>query len=83
MVSVYSDPHQDLLHRSFHTVFACHHHGDNSLRLIEVCAIQSVVAMVPHQFPGINGILFYLIERPGLDIITMSGINEEDIPDED
>jgi hypothetical protein len=39
--------------------------------------------MVPHQFPGINSVLFYLIERLGLDIITMSGINEEDIPDED
>ncbi|KAG1720334.1 hypothetical protein EDD22DRAFT_962861 [Suillus occidentalis] len=51
--------------------------------LSHLCAIQSVVAMVPHQFPGIDGILFYLIERPGLDIITMSGINEEDIPDED
>ncbi|KAG1817421.1 hypothetical protein EV424DRAFT_1324335, partial [Suillus variegatus] len=83
MVSVYSDPHQDLLQRSFHTVFACHHRGDNSLRLIEICAIQSVVAMVPHQFPGINGTLYYLIERPGLDIIRIGGINEEDILDED
>ncbi|KAG2059589.1 hypothetical protein BDR06DRAFT_979763 [Suillus hirtellus] len=83
MVLVYSNPHQYLLHCSFHTVFACHHHGDNSLQLIEVCTIQSIVAMVLHQFPGINGILFYLIEQPGLDIITMSGINEEEIPDED
>lgn len=83
MVSVYSDPHQELLQRSFHTVFACHHRGDNSLKLTEVSTIQSVVAMVPHQFPGINGTLFYLIERPGLDIIRIGGINEEEIPDED
>ncbi|KAG1759571.1 hypothetical protein EV702DRAFT_982724 [Suillus placidus] len=83
MVSEYSDPHQDLLQRSYHTVFACQYHGDASLKLTEVSTIQSVVAMVPHQFPGIDGTLFYLIERPGLDIITIGGINEEDIPDED
>jgi hypothetical protein len=81
MVSVYSDPHQEQC--SFHTVFACHHHGDISLKLTEVSTIQSVVVMVPHQFSGINGTLFYLIERPGLDIIRIGGINEEDIPDED
>ncbi|KAG1890997.1 hypothetical protein F4604DRAFT_1876202 [Suillus subluteus] len=62
LVSEFSEPHPDLLECSLQTVFACSHHGDASLRLVEVTAIQSVVAMVPHQFLGINGILFYLIE---------------------
>jgi hypothetical protein len=38
--------------------------------------------MVPHQFPGIDGTLFYLIERPGLDLLTMGGAGE-DIMDEE
>jgi hypothetical protein len=83
MILMYSNPNQDFLQCSFQTVFTCHHHSDNSLQLIEVYAIQFVVAMVPHQFPGINGTLYYLIEHPGLDIIRIGGINEEDIPDED
>ncbi|KAG1730377.1 uncharacterized protein EDB91DRAFT_1085440 [Suillus paluster] len=62
MVSEYSDPHQELLQCSFHAVFTCHYHGDTSLKLTEASTIQSVVAMVPHQFLGINSILFYLIE---------------------
>ncbi|KAG1758720.1 hypothetical protein EDD22DRAFT_783536 [Suillus occidentalis] len=83
IVSEYSDPHQDLLQRSFHIVFICQYHGDALLKLTEVSTIQSVVAMVPHQFPDIDSTLFYLIECPGLDIIMIGGINEEDIPDED
>jgi hypothetical protein len=38
--------------------------------------------MVPHRFPGIDDTLFYLIERPGLDIIQMGG-NEDTVADED
>ncbi|KAG2080465.1 uncharacterized protein F5147DRAFT_784266 [Suillus discolor] len=81
LVSEFSQPHPELEH-SFQTVFACRHHGDNSLKLIEASTIQAVVAMVPHHFPGINGTLFYLIERPGLDLLTMSGAGE-DILDEE
>ncbi|KAG2139702.1 hypothetical protein DEU56DRAFT_697340, partial [Suillus clintonianus] len=52
LVSEYSQPHSDLLEKSFQTVYACTHRADASLRLVEVTTIQSVVAMVPHQFPG-------------------------------
>ncbi|KAG1732711.1 hypothetical protein EDB19DRAFT_1596765, partial [Suillus lakei] len=52
LISEFDQPHPELLERSYQTVFACHHHGDKSLRLIEVSIIQAVVAMVPHQFPG-------------------------------
>ncbi|KAG1724977.1 hypothetical protein EDB19DRAFT_1915281 [Suillus lakei] len=82
LVSEYGPPHPELLERSFQTVIACTYRGDASLRLIEVSHIQSVVAMIPHQFPSIDGVLFYLVERPGLDIIRMGGI-EDNIPDED
>jgi hypothetical protein len=82
LVSEFSPPHPGLLEDSFQTVFACSYHADASLRLVEAHTIQSVVAMVPHQFPGIDGTLFYLIERPGLDVLTIGGV-EEVIPDED
>jgi len=90
LISEFSQPHAELFESSFQTVFACHHHGDASLKLVEVFTIQSVVAMIPHHFPGIDGALFYLVERPGLDIVRMSGVKEEgeegeegDILDED
>ncbi|KAG1765064.1 hypothetical protein EV702DRAFT_930381, partial [Suillus placidus] len=64
LISEYGPPHTDLLQSSFQTVFTC----DTSLKLIEVSVICSVVAMVPHKFPGIDGTLFYMIEHPGLDV---------------
>jgi hypothetical protein len=82
LVSEFNRPHPELLERSFQTVFTCRHHGNKSLRLIKVSTIQSVVAMVPHQFPGIDGTLFCLIEHPGLDLLTMGGA-EEHIADEE
>ncbi|KAG1827777.1 hypothetical protein EV424DRAFT_1319245, partial [Suillus variegatus] len=61
-VSEFSQPHTDLFENSSQTVFACRYRGDASLKLVEVHTIQSVVAMIPHNFPGIDGILFYLVE---------------------
>ncbi|KAG2337297.1 hypothetical protein BDR05DRAFT_978559 [Suillus weaverae] len=69
LVSEFGSPHPELLESSFQTIFAC------------LFTVQSVVAIIPHQFLGIAGVLFYLVERPGLDIVKMSGI-EEHIPDE-
>lgn len=83
LISEFSQPHTDLFKNLFQTVFACRYNGDASLKLLEVHTIQSVVAMIPHSFPGIDGILFYLVEHPGLDIIRMSGVEEEGILDED
>ncbi|KAG1897939.1 uncharacterized protein F5891DRAFT_1191249 [Suillus fuscotomentosus] len=78
LVPQFSPPHAELLRCSFQTVVACHYCGDTSLKLIEVSTIQSVVAMVLHRFPVIDDTLFYLIERPGLDIIQMGGSEDTD-----
>ncbi|KAG2343765.1 hypothetical protein BDR05DRAFT_975794 [Suillus weaverae] len=67
---------------SFQMVFACCYQGDISLKLVEVSVIHSVVAMVLHKFPGIDGTLFYMIEHPGLDVLKMRGMNK-DLHDED
>lgn len=69
MVSVYSDPLPDLLRRSYSTVWSCTHGGAASLRVIDVKAIQAVVAMIPHPafpaHPELSG-RFFLVEKMGL-----------------
>ncbi|KAG2127539.1 uncharacterized protein EDB93DRAFT_1257008 [Suillus bovinus] len=82
-VSEFSQLHTDLFENSSQMVFACRYCGDASLKLVEIHTIQSVVAMIPHNFPGIDGVLFYLVEQPGLDIIRMGGVEEEGILDEE
>ncbi|KAG1730040.1 hypothetical protein EDD22DRAFT_960785 [Suillus occidentalis] len=82
LISEYGPPHADLLQLSFQMVFVCCYRGDTSLKLIEVSVIHSVVAMVLHKFPGIDGTLFYMIEHPGLDVLKIGGMNK-DLHDED
>jgi hypothetical protein len=59
--------------------------GDEALRFIDVKAIQSVVAMVPHR-PVMESQAekerFFLVEKPGFDVALMAGV-EEDTQGED
>jgi hypothetical protein len=41
-----------------------------------VKSIESVVAMVPHKYK--NQDAFFLVEKPGLDMITLAGYEEAD-----
>ncbi|KAH9941333.1 hypothetical protein B0H21DRAFT_676936, partial [Amylocystis lapponica] len=69
LVSIYTQPHPALLQASLHTVLSCQYQGDCALCFIEVKAIESVVAMVPHNpFPGDPMERFVVVEKPGLDI---------------
>lgn len=81
LVSLYSKPHDDLLRVSYGTLWSCEYHGDSGLRFIDVKAIKSVVAMIPHS-PVIGGQeacgRFFLVEKPGFDVAIIAG-NEEDI----
>ena len=87
LVSIYSKPDPTLLHLSVNTLWSCEYLGDSesALRFIDVKTIQSVVAMIPHH-PTIGGRSlpnrFFLVEKPGLDVALMGGI-EDDIPGED
>jgi hypothetical protein len=84
LVSLYSEPHEDLLRLSYGTLWSCEYNGDRALRFINVEAIKSVVAMVPHS-PVIEGQdvhdRFFLVEKPGFDVAVMAG-DEENIPGE-
>lgn len=78
IISVYSEPHADLLAASHGTFVSCQYFGDEALVIIEVSCIESVVAMVPHTPPHSMDTEshFFLIERPGLDIANLGSILE-------
>lgn len=78
IISVYSEPREDLLEASHGTLVSCQYFGDDALVVIEVSCIESVVAMVPHNPPHSidTESHFFLIERPGLDIVNLGSIHE-------
>ncbi len=83
MVSVYSDPDADLLESSCHTLWSCEYTGDNSLQVVSIKDIESVVAMVPHPIPADIALAnklrgrVYVGEQMGLDVISMAGIVDD------
>jgi len=81
MISVYSRPDPELLQRSTQTVWSCKHEGEQALKLVDVKSIQSVVAMIPHRptLPsGVEEERFFLLEKPGLGLVTVEEDIEED-----
>jgi len=85
LVSLFSKPDEYLLDISANTLWSCEYRNDGALKFIDVKTIQSVVAMIPHR-PEIPGLplseRFFLVEKPGLDVAIMAGI-EEDTPEDE
>lgn len=81
VVSTYSEPCPDLLSVSHGTFVSCQHFGDNALVVVDVSCIESVVAMVPHTPPHSldSESHFFLIERPGLDVVNLGNSQEPTI----
>ena len=79
LVSLYSTPEPRLLKASHNTLWSCEHQGDSALQFIDAKIIQSVVAMIPHT-PAIEaqqlGEHFFLVEKPGLDVAVIGGMDE-------
>ncbi|KJA17631.1 hypothetical protein HYPSUDRAFT_146339, partial [Hypholoma sublateritium FD-334 SS-4] len=75
IISIYSEPNPTLLVNSHGTYASCQYLGDDSLVAVDVLCIESVVAMVPHNPPHSEGSdfehHFFLVERPGLDILNL------------
>ena len=73
IISIYPEPNPDLLMESHGTLVSCQYFGDDSLVVIEVSCIESVVAMVPHNPPHSKNseLHFFLVEQPGLDIVSL------------
>lgn len=75
VISIFSNPDPILLRESHGTVLSCT--GDDSLIVIGISSIQAVVAMIPHQPPGLDEGHFFVVERPGLDIMNLSGFSDD------
>jgi hypothetical protein len=86
LVSLYSRPGPGLLSLSINMLWSCEYKGDDMLRFINVKTIHTVVAMIPHKLviEGWQmGERFFLVEKLGLDVAVMSGIQEDMPVDED
>ena len=79
LVSLYSAPDPRLLKASHNMLWLCEHQGDSALRFINAKAIQLVVTMIPHT-PRIEaqqlGERFFLVEKPGLDVALIGGMDD-------
>ncbi|KAF8259056.1 hypothetical protein EI94DRAFT_1618096, partial [Lactarius quietus] len=78
LVSVWSEPNQQLFEESSQAVYACAYCGQDSLQVIEVKTILSVVGMVLMQPSlGDRSPRFFLIDKPGLIILMTVDVNNE------
>ncbi|KAG1851567.1 hypothetical protein C8R48DRAFT_612469 [Suillus tomentosus] len=71
LVTLYSLPQPELLALSYGALISCIHEGEESLCVIDINTIQSVVGMIPHKPTLPNGQVeeqFFLVEKTGLDI---------------
>ncbi|EJD40588.1 hypothetical protein AURDEDRAFT_69965, partial [Auricularia subglabra TFB-10046 SS5] len=91
MVLPYSGADRELYTKSSGTVYSCRPLGEAAVRVVDVGAIAAVVAMIPHpihflklagesferRFTG----SFFVVERPGLDMVALGEPLDEDMDD--
>lgn len=73
MISLYSIPDPVLIERSSGALVVCGYEGDPCLVVLDVKAIQSVVAMVPFTQDDRmmeNPDQYFVVEKPGLNFAT-------------
>ena len=71
MLSIYSQPHEELWNTSSGTLSVCKYSGQHVLHVVPATTIVSVVGMVPYQ-PFDDDGWFYLVEKIGLDVAHMA-----------
>lgn len=79
LVTLYSNPHPHLLERSYGVLASCTKLGEESLQIIKITDIRSVVAMIPH-CPVVHGVAqdrYFLAEKTGMDIACF-GLENDD-----
>lgn len=75
LVSKYSPPDSELLQESFNTLWAFKKQEEEGLTIIDVKQIIAVVCVAP--LPrGPEG-MWFLCEKPGLDVAHIGGQDEE------
>ena len=74
---MFGPPDDQLLRESSFTLWSCMQQGNNSgLAIVSVKDISAVVAMVPHAIFGESSDRFFVVEKMGLDVMIMAGIEE-------
>lgn len=76
LVSLYGPRNEHLFSSSYQTIWLAQYLGIGNLRVINVSTIQSVVAMVPLN-PLQPSSFYFVVEKPGLEMLFLSGIEEE------
>jgi hypothetical protein len=78
LLSLYSPPDEHLLQHSHNTLIVCRYQGEETLVIIDVKSILSVVAMVPFRY-AINGLdnYYFMIEKIGLDVVDTDADEDE------
>ena len=82
LIILYSCPDPYLLHESFRTVASCTKLEEESLTVIQISAIQAVVAMIPHKMSQAvdKENRYFLVEKSGMELAQFG---EEDDDDDD
>jgi hypothetical protein len=85
LADLYSQPDEEFLEESYHTVWSYGHGQGEHLAVVPVQNILAVVAMIPHSIAAdadkryrAPETTFFLVEKPGLDVIQLTGYKEED-----
>ncbi|KIK25410.1 hypothetical protein PISMIDRAFT_96864 [Pisolithus microcarpus 441] len=80
LVTAYSQPHTDLLEKSYGVLASCMKPAQPSLQVIKISDIRSVVAMIPH-CPIIHGVAeerYFLVEKSGMEIARFGVEDDEE-----
>ena len=79
LVSLFSKPDAHLKSLLVNMLWSCEYQGNNALKFIDVKTIQAVIAIIPHK-PKIPGRppseCSFLVEKPGLNVTTIAGVEE-------
>lgn len=88
VVSLYGDPHPELLSISSETYYSVKHLRDEGIKVIQAKSIQAVVAMIPdHQFgkfiqDGTHIDRWQVVEKPGLKLVERLLYDDEQSPED-
>ncbi|KAL0571300.1 hypothetical protein V5O48_010665 [Marasmius crinis-equi] len=92
MVSVFSEPDQDLLEKSYKTVYLCRYQGQGAMKVIGVKQIKALVGMVPDFRISAEKTtitppdLYFLVEKPSLqgqEFFGLGDVGEQEDDDDD
>jgi hypothetical protein len=87
MVSLYGDHHRQLYEDSSKTYVTMQHLRNSDVRVIDIKSIQSVVMLAPDEQyaksfkDGSELDRFFLMEKPGLKLMEMTGVGENLVPE--